>query len=293
MTIVCATHFTDSSFLAVKVAAQLARKHRQPLWLVNVLQGAVVSSNGDRFESAASDALLLEAAALKSEGIEVQTAVLHGALERAVGQFCTDKQALLLVVGDTSHKISPLIAGTLDKLAYGIEIPVLVVRDPKPFDAWAQGKAPLKVMLALDHTWSSAVARDWIVRLAEYGALDLVAAHIWWPQEEYERRGLPVPPAEEGHAALAAKMLAETSGALNGLPANVKHRVHLEMGKGHVGEQLVAMAENELVDIFVLGTHPHRGPLGQLWSVSHEVLANAPMSVAPARGEAAGMTIDD
>jgi nucleotide-binding universal stress UspA family protein len=280
MTIVCATAFTDSSFSALKVAAALAKRHRQPLWLVNVLRNNVISKGAEAAEAHAKEALQLEAAALRADGVETQTAVLHGALERAVGQFCTEKEALLLVVGDTNHPHSPLLTGPLDKFAYGVETPLLVVRDPKPFQAWAEGTAPLKVMLALDHTWSSAVARDWILRLSEYGPIDLVASHIWWPLTEYERRGLTAPGPEEGHLALSALMRDETEAALKGLPTNVKHRVHLEMGRGHIGEQLLALATEEQVDVLVLGTHPHRGPLKRLWSVSQDVLELAPMSVA-------------
>ena len=282
MTIVCATHFSDSSFAAVKVAAGLARRHKQSLWLVSVLPPR---NTGDEVQSSVNDALLLEAAALASEGIDANTAVLHGPIERAVGQFCTDKKALLLVVGDTSRATSRLFAGTLDKFAYGVELPLLVVRDFKPFEAWTQGSAPLKVMLALDHTWSSVVARDWITRLSEYGAIDLVAAHIWWPADEYARRGLPPTAPEEGHAAISKLMQEETKAALGGLPANVKQRVHLEMGVGHIGEQLLALANTEQVDVLALGTNPHHGPISLLRSVSHDVLMNAPMSVACIPGQ--------
>lgn len=275
MTIVCATHFSETSFAAVKVAAGLARRHKQPLWLVSV----VPSRAPEEKTEAVSQALLLEAAALSSEGIEVQTSVLEGPIT-TVGIFCIQKRALLLVVGDTSQSTNRMFAGTLDKFAYSSETPLLVVRDFKPLEAWTKGTAPLKVMLALDHTWSSVIARDWICRLAEYGAVDLVAAHIWWPADEYARRGIAVPPLEEGHAGLAAAMVGETARALEALPSNVSHRVHLEMGKGHVGEQLLALAASEAVELLVLGTNPHSGPISLLRSVTHDVLMNAPMSVA-------------
>jgi nucleotide-binding universal stress UspA family protein len=278
MTIVCATRFTEESSFAVTVAAQLARKHRQPLWLVHVLPSEMIRSWGDRLESAANSALAHEAQVLTQSGVEVQTAVLHGKLDDAVGRFCSAKSAALLVVGDTAQSVSGLRAGTLDRLAYGVQTPLLVVRDPKPFQEWIDGQ-PLKVMLALDGSASSAVARDWLSRLAEYGAVDLVATRVWWPLEEYEQRKLPVPPPEEGHLALSKLMKHESEAALAGLPANVKRRVHLEMGVGRIGEQLLALAVEEQIDVFVLGTHRRRA-LGRLWSVSHHVLALAPMSVA-------------
>ncbi len=279
MTIVCATRFTEESSFAVKVAGELARRHEEPLWLVHVLPGTAARPWGDKLEVAAAGVLDHEAQALAQTGVKVQTAVLHGKLDAAVGRFCKEKVASLLVVGDTSKRVSQVMAGSLDKLAYSVETALLVIRDHRPFVAWAAGKAPLRVMLAIDHSSSSAVARDWIIRLAEYGDIDLVATHVWWPLEEYERRRMPVPPPEEGHVALARFMHAETEAALASLPKNVKRRVHLEMGVGRIGEQLLSVANDEQADLFVLGTHRRRA-LGRLWSVSHHVLGLAPMSVA-------------
>lgn len=71
----------------------------------------------------------------------------------------------------------------------------------------------------------------------------------------------------------------EVGAALRELPANVKHRVHLEIGLKHVGDRLLALSVAEQVDMFVVGTHPDRGPLARLWSVSRDVLGLAPMSV--------------
>ncbi len=281
MTIVCATHFTDSSFNAVKVAAGLARRHKQALQLVSVLP----ENTDAEVQTSVNDALLLEAAALSSEGLDVQTAVLHGPLEGAVGRFCTSVNAQLLVVGDSSKQASRLFAGTLDKFAFNVDLPLLVVRDDRPFEAWIRGSAPLKVVLALDHSWSSAVARDWIGRLSSYGPVDLVAAHVWWPADEYDRRGMPMPPPQEAHTAITAIMKKETEAALEGLPASVKHRVHLEMSNSAVADQLLALAISEHAEVLVLGTNPHHGPIALLQSVTHDLLMNAPMSVACVPGK--------
>jgi nucleotide-binding universal stress UspA family protein len=279
MTIVCASRFTEESSFAVNVAADLALKHGQRLCLVHVLPRGAVPSWGDFLDAAATNALENEAKALSARGIKVEIALLHGKLEQALHAYCLEVSARLLVVGDTAKRVSPLLAGTLDRLAYQVEAPLLVVRDPRPFNAWVKGNAPLKLMLALDRTSSSAIARDWISRLAEYGDIDLVAARIWWPLEEYERRHMQLPSLEDGHAELAKVMRKETEAALGGLPKNVKHRIHLEVGERRVAEHLLALANEEQVDLVVLGTHRRRA-LGRLWSVSHHALALAPMSVA-------------
>jgi nucleotide-binding universal stress UspA family protein len=136
------------------------------------------------------------------------------------------------------------------------------------------------LFLALDRTSASARARDWIARLASYGPLELVAAHLWWPPAEYQRRGLPRPLEADGHDALERVIRRELTRALMGVPA-AGRRLHLEVGRNHLGDQLMRLSIAERADLFIIGTHPHgeRGAIKRLWSVSREVLSLAPMSV--------------
>jgi nucleotide-binding universal stress UspA family protein len=283
MTIVCATHFTASSSDAVAVAAQLARKTGQPLWLATVLPGLGFTAPGPR-EREVSDALHRQAVDFRIEGLQVEVAALHGRVERALGRLCTDVKARLLVVGEGRHKTT-LLGTPVDRIAHGVSVPLLVVRTRAPFEAWAKGERPLKVLLAIDHTWSSAVAREWLIGLAAYGPLEVVATHVWTPAEEFERRGgvKPMTPADEG--SMAEKLVREAEAALRILPSNIKSRVQLELGDGHVGLQLLELASREHVDMLVLGTHPKHGVLSRLTSTSHEVLAAGLMSVALVPGE--------
>jgi nucleotide-binding universal stress UspA family protein len=285
MTIVCATHFSDSSFAAVKAAAALAHVKHEPLFLVSVVPPRPLAIER---EKELSDGLRLEARALTADGIATSIEVLHGTLERTVRKFCEERDASLLVVGDSNHTIASLVAGPMHAFKDGVELPLLVVRDPRPFERWARGEAPLKVMLALDHTWSSSVARDWMTRLASYGAIDLVATFVWWPPDEDLRRGTTPSPEGDAHFTMAAVVRQELEAALAPLPPNVKHRVRLEMGVDHIAAKLLVVASDEQVDLLVLGSHTLQGPLARLRSVSNGVLADAPMSVAciPSHGEA-------
>jgi nucleotide-binding universal stress UspA family protein len=286
MTIVCATHFTASSTDAVAVAAHLARRTAQPLWLVCVLPGLPLGPSGPR-EKTVSDALHLEAGVLREQGLEVEVALLHGKVERALGRLCADVRAQLLVIGDTSHTKTSLFATPVDRIAYGVAVPLIVVRSKKPFEAWAKGERPLEVLLAIDHTWSSALAREWLGGLAAYGPLNVLATHVWSPADEHSRRGGDKPMLESDEATLAEVLMQDATAALVGLPPNVTWRVQLEVGRGNIGEQLLTIAARERVDMMVLGTHPQKGLLARLTSVSHEVLQNALMSVALVPGEGA------
>ncbi len=281
MTIVCATHFTTSSSDAVAVAGQLARRTGQPLWLVTVLSGVHLSSAPlSPRDQVISDALHLEAGVLREQGVQVEVALLHGRVERAVGKLCTEVNAKLVVVGDSSHTRGALFATPTDRIAFGVSVPVIVVRSLKPFEAWSKGQRPLKVLLAIDHTWSSALARDWLIGLSAYGPLDVLATHVWNPAEEHERRGGKAPLTDADEASLAEVLTREAEAALVTLPHQITSRVQLEVGRGNIGELLEGISAREQVDLIVLGTHPQKGVLSRLTSVAHEVLNNALMSVA-------------
>lgn len=270
MTIVCATHFTDSSAEALAVAAQLAQKTGQPLWLLNV----VGAGAGPARDDAARDALEAQAAPLRKQGLEVSTALLHGKLERSMAELCDFVGARLALAGEPQHPMFPLFATAADRLSSLIDAPLLLVRSRKPFSAWASGTAFLKVLLAIDHSWKAEDARGWLTSLARFGALDVLAVHVWSPEDERHRR--------DGGTLedLTTLLKAETSKALLCLPENVISRVLLDHAPGDVGRALLRLAEEERTDLIALGTHGPKGLLARLRSVSHEVLVNGRASVA-------------
>ncbi len=275
MTILCATRFTEESTRAVNVAAALSLVKKEPLLLTHVLPGGLLAGFA-QLGTVAEAALQSEATRLKGLGVNVQTQLLHGKLELELGRLTKEKEIRLLVVGDTARKYRAVMATTLDRLVYSLDVPMLVVRDQRPFDAWTKGKQKLKVMLALDTNAAAMMARDWIGRLAEYGPVELTATRVWWPAEEYARRGLAT---EEGHLSVAKAVQEETALMLAGLPDSVAKKVRLEIGVGHVSDELTALANEEHSELLVLGTHRRRG-LGRLLGVSHHTIEMAPMSVA-------------
>lgn len=275
MTIVCATRFSEESQHAVNAAVSLARRRNEPLCLVHVMSGGMLQAFSKQLADSAKTALDDEVLRLSKSGVTVTGELLTGKVGEALAKFCAQKDARLLVVGDTAKKATNLLAGSLDKLAYSVEAPLLVVRDERPFERWAEGK-PLRVLLAFDRTESSAVARDWVSRLTEYGPIELVATQIYWPIEEYEERQLK---PEEGHLALVGLMQKELEGEFAKVPPSVKVSLRCEMGTGNIANQLLAIAGEEQVDLMLLGTHRRRA-LGRLFSVSHTIVLQAPMAVA-------------
>ncbi|MBL8914509.1 MAG: universal stress protein [Archangium sp.] len=279
MTIACATHFTPTSDAAVHVAASLARRMHDHLLLASVVPNTALMLDDGRLESDVAMHLQLEAGRLRLEGIDVSAEVLRGSLDESLARLCHAAHARLLVAGDSRHAQRLFLDAPLDRISAGVPVPLLVVRSERPFDAWARGEGPLRVLLAIDHSWSSTLARDWIVQLSEFGPLDLTAVHIFHPEDEARRRGMGV--ADDDVREKLAKILYdETEAALVLLPDNVKRRVKLEIGRHHIAGLLIDVASTEQADLLVLGTHRQHGLLGQMTSISHQVLADALMSVA-------------
>lgn len=260
----------------MNAAAALARRRGGSLVLAHVMPSGVLKSFSRNLAESAKKALDEEVQRLSVGGLQVSGELLSGKLDEALSRLCAERKAKLLVVGDSSRRNLGLLAGDLDKLAYAVEAPLLVVRDARPFEKW--GAMPLRVMMAFDRTASSAVARDWIARISEFGPIELVAAQIYWPIEEYEERRLKEPPAEEGHAALKATLQHELETEFSAMPKNVQVTLRLEIGTGNIADHLLGIATDAQVDLMILGTHRKRA-LERLFSVSHKILLQAPMAV--------------
>lgn len=287
MTITCAVHFTPSSAAALRVAGRLARQRRERLTLVNV-QNTPDSNNAQQLENAAQAALDRHARALRAQGLEVDVAVLHGPLGPALGRYCREVRSDLLIAGDTNHLTDALHWSPLEQIAEGVEVPVWVVRDDDPLLSWLEGYGPLRVMVGVQPDALSSLAVDWVHQLSRYGPLHLIAARIWWPPHEYARLHRGAPPSDDSHMALESELRKETLAALGSLPPSVSRQVRLQIGLEDAAEQLIHLAVEHEADLFVLGRRRSRGLLARLWTVSHDLLGLAPMSVVcvPARQRA-------
>lgn len=296
MTILCATHFSDAAQRAATASAELARKLNEPLFLVHVLPGDLARAFGEPLRETATSALMDEVRRLEKLGARVSHQVLTGEPAEELVRFAQEKGAgLVVTAGPTSASPFLGVGGTVDRLATALPVPLLVVRDVEPFEAWVKGTRPLKVMLGVDRSLPFEAARDWLQGLRRYGPLEVVAGRIYWPHEEYLRMGLAQPltfqdvtPELQRALEQEVRSLVSPLEAMGQTPA----RLRLEPGVGRIADHLVALAAREQVDLLVVGTHQRRA-LGKLWSVSHHALRLAKMSVvsvpvaAAARGSAA------
>ena len=295
MTLVCATNFSDTALRASTLAAELARKTGAPLRLVHVLNADSARAFGRALTEAAQAALSDEVKRLTKLGAKVEPVLRTGEPAAVVDALVQEAQASLVVTAAPSHEAPFLgVGGTVDRLAQALGVPLLVVRDAAPLEAWARGERPLKVMLGVDRSLPFEAAREWVRTLRRWGAVEVVGGRVYWPEEEYQRLGLALPPAfgDITHE-LKQAMEKETAALMAPLAAADGQgvRVHVEAGVGRIADHLVDLAAKEKVDLLVVGTH-HRRALGRLWSVSHHALRLARMSVACVPSQAAVSVAD-
>ena len=285
MTIVCGTDFSAASEGAVRAAAVLARRFHVPLVLAHAREDAVPDSRSR---------LAVEEQALRSAGIEARAELMEGPADEILAREALRLASSILVVAGTGRGgADPSRLGHVaDRTAQLSPVPLLLVRDPRPFDEWgeAEGQRALDVLAGYEPSETADAALRWALQdLPRAGPCRTSAAHVYWPPEQHGRLKLagplhaaPVPPEVE--TALGGELRARMRRA-------VKSEVPLilEGSLGRTADHLVAMAQAARCDLLVVGTHQRSG-LRRLWhgSVSYDVLRLAPMNVAcvPAPAEA-------
>jgi nucleotide-binding universal stress UspA family protein len=281
MSLLVATDFSDASRQALAAAGAVASRRGWTVWLVHVVPEASARALGEGGRKAAERALQDEADRLAPYGVEVGTVVLSGPLDEAVLQQASRVQAALLLVG--APHLTPHFVGLgshLDRLVLRCPLPLLVVHQAAPFEAWARRERPLKVVVGVDRSDTSQAARSWVEELRGLGPVELVAVHIFFPDEEARRLGLPPPSAyDEVRPEMRSTLEREVVSLLGTPPDGTQVRVRLQVGLGRKADHLVDVAREEGADLLVVGTHQRRG-VGKLWSVSHHAVRLAPMSVA-------------
>lgn len=282
MAIVCGTDLSKRSRAAVTAAAAIAGAMREPLWVVHVVDGSVPLLDAparEKLLAAARERLDAEPAPAFG-GVAVRHAVVEGSPHGALLDLAHAERARLVVVSSQGHGASPLyrLGGTSERVALDAELPVLVVRDAQPFEAWSRGERPLRVVVGVELGASAAAAIAWAKQLPTLGPCQLVFAHVYYEGEALARHALhgaagrSVPDLERLLERDVAALVGDVSS-----PAALVIRVRPAIGR--IADPLLAIAEEDRADLVVVGTHHRRG-LARLWSVSGAVLHHARMAVA-------------
>ncbi len=286
MAIICGVDLSANSSYAIASAAALAERLGEPLWLVHAVDPVVRALHAPTVkvvEGAISEKLEAEAHPLRARiraGVHIE--LLTGSPHEALPAFAERKGGRMLVVASKGHGSSPLLrlGGTSERVAASSKIPVIVCREAAPFQAWARGERPLRVLLGVDESVSCDVAIQWLKDLRKAGPCDVTVSSVYYAQEAWRRYGLAgkgswVEPDPEVERLVTRDMEAR----VGKLPGEGAVTFRPKLGLGRLADHLLEVAEAEKVDLIVVGTHRRTG-VARLSSVSSGVLHMAGVAVA-------------
>jgi len=286
MAIVCGVDFSESATSAANAAAHLAARAKLPLHLVHTLEVDSDEESGEPWRA------LQASAAVRLRRLAERLGELAGPVEIHVETGLPDERLLevaravaakLVVIGPAGRRHGKTaLGGHADRLAQRSHAPVIVVRAGAPFERWALESRPLRVVLGTDASSSSETALRWVRELCAFGPCEVIAVHLHWPPEEFQRLGLGgVRSYIEPDPEVSSTLEREFRERLSQLPGSVPVKFRTEPHLGRVADRLAELAAEEEADLVVIGSRS-RNTLERLWegSVSRGVLRCARGSVA-------------
>jgi nucleotide-binding universal stress UspA family protein len=221
---------------------------------------------------------------MKPLGIQVTTQVLSGRPDEILVEIAARLDAGLLVVGAVGHRPVErwLLGSCAERTAREASIPVLVVREARPFEEWLENGRPLRVVVGCEDGPSSDGALVWAGSLRDIASIELIVARLVLPGAENQRAGVSGPGMgitlfAETEARLREELRARKASLLGDMVAELRVIPAL----GRTDQHLVMVADDLGADVVVVGSHQREG-FRRWWhgSVSSGVLHGAPMTVA-------------
>lgn len=286
MAIVCGTDLSEASRGALEVARALAGLRGDPeVVLVHVVDGDGDADSEPDAETAAAIAAvrnrLAAQIAAAGPGPTIRSVVAVGPPDRTLIHVAeTEASDLVVIAAHSRAARGPQLGTTAGKVIALTHVPVLVVRDPAPWLAFARGARPLKVLLGIDDSATCDLGVQWTLALARRGPIDVVLGAIYYPDDAAAYYGLPARSMVDSDPEIERLMQRDLLRRFGGTAAPVARSVtaHALRGLGRIGDHMCELASAEHVDAIVVGTGQKTG-LGRLGSVSSVIVEDAHESV--------------
>jgi len=277
MTIICGTDLSPASAGALDVARALAAQRGDTE--VVLLHVADPAGNEVVREEAleVAHAELDKIAASRTGAPTVRAELLTGdPVEALVGFAETEGSDLIVIAHRSENPKDKHLGSTANKIISHTHVPVLCVRDPEPWLAFARRERPLKILLGVDDSAVCDLGIQWVHGLRARGPVEVILGAIYYPDDEADRYGLSsktvVDRDPEIEALKSRDLLRRFAAEGEGITARPMR------GLGRIGDHVVELARDEKVDAIVVGTGQKTG-LGRLGSVSSIIVTDATQSV--------------
>ncbi len=277
MSIICGTDLSPASRGALEVARALAaQRGDREVVLIHVADG----EPGD--DELADRRARLHAQAPAGEGPSVRIELLVGPPDETLVGFAEREDSDLIVVAAQSRteRAGSRLGTTAANIIARTHVPVIVVRDPDPWLAFARGDKPLKILLGIDDSATCDLGVQWTLALGKRGRIDVVLGAIYYPDDAAAHYGLPARTLVETDPEIERLMQRDLIRRFAGSPAAAPPGVtaRARRGLGRIGDHMIELADEEHVDAIVVGTGQKTG-LGRLGSVSSVIVEDARESV--------------
>lgn len=287
--IVCATDLSPASMPAWERAQLLGRLLKAEVLLLHVVAPVPIPAEG-YFPPALYQALIEAGHREAGEGLDrlvgsvadpalaVTVRVEEGAASQRILSVAREGSADLIVMGTHGRTgLGRILLGSVaDTVVRLAPCPVLTVRArPEGREEAPSGIA--RICYATDFSTTAKAAWPWVLALAEATGAEVDLLHVVFapvPDRSLspEVLGVMAQHLHEQGEAEAERFLRES-------PLRPE-RVHILIGSGVVGDQIVHSARARSADLIVMGTHGWSGLLRwMLGSVAHHVIQAAPCPV--------------
>jgi len=276
MSIICGTDLSQASGGALEVARALAaQRGDHEVVLIHVVDG----EPGDA--ELAERRAQLQAQAQAGDP-RVRSELVVGPPDETLVGFAETSGSDLIVIAAQSRgeRATSRLGTTAANIIARAHVPVIVVRDPAPWLAFARGDKPLKILLGIDDSATCDLGIQWTLALGKRGRIDVVLGAIYYPDDAAAHYGLPARALVESDPEIERLMQRDLIRRFAGSPAAAPPGVtaRARRGLGRIGDHMIELADEEHVDAIVVGTSQKTG-LGRLGSVSSVIVEDARASV--------------
>lgn len=282
MSIICGTDLSEASGGALDVARALAaQRGDREVVLVHVVDTEAGEPSASELTGLQARLDVQASARRATPGPQIRIELLTGPIEQTlVGAAEREASDLLIVAAHSRTERQPRLGATAAKVIALTHVPVIVVRDPAPWIAFARGTRPLKILLGIDDSATCDLGVQWTLALGKRGPIDVVLGAIYYPDDAAAYYGLPARSLVETDPEIERLMERDLIRRFGGpaLPIARQVRARARRGLGRIGDHMIELARDEQVDSIVVGTGQKTG-LGRLGSVSSVIVEDAPESV--------------
>lgn len=277
MSIICGTDLSHASRGALDVARALAaQRGDHEVVLVHVAEG----EPGDAALAELRARLVAQAGTEAGPSVRVELVI--GPPDQTLVSFAETEGSDLIVIAARSRgeRAASRLGTTAAHVIARTHVPVIVVRDPAPWLAFATGARPLKILLGIDDSATCDLGVQWTLALGARGPIDVVLGAIYYPDDAAAYYGLPARGLVEADPEIEQLMQRDLIRRFAGSAAQASPRItaRARRGLGRIGDHMIELADEEHVDAIVVGTGQKTG-LGRLGSVSSVIVEDAHASV--------------